>query len=131
MSLDEKHLVITEEQYEQLKNKTLYINSPYDLRIINYSTMLFIKKQQFFDVIADKVEQDLDWLSFLKDELEQLNDTSLFYYLNTEMRNECEELPLTLDEWLEYEEDEYIIRKIEEEHIGDIKFYILIFVRYW
>lgn len=131
--LYEKHIIISEEQYQQLKDKMLYIKSIYDLELIDFSEMLSIKKEQFFDVFKDKVNSDLDWLLFLKDELEQTKNVNVFEYFNKELKYECdEELPLTLDEWLKFEDEEiFIITKVTEEKVGDIKFYLLTLVRYW
>lgn len=131
--LYEKHIIISEEQYQQLKDKMLYIKSIYDLELIDFSEMLSIKKEQFFDVFKDKVNSDLDWLLFLKDELEQTENVDVFEYFNKELKYECdEELPLTLDEWLKFEDGEtFITTKVTEEKVGDIKFYLLILVRYW
>ena len=130
--LYEKHIIISEEQYQQLKDKMLYIKSIYDLELIDFSKMLSIKKEQFFDVFKDKVNLDLDWLLFLKDELEQTENVDVFEYFNKELKYECEELPLTLDEWLKFEDEEiFTITKVTEEKVGDIKFYLLTLVRYW
>lgn len=131
--LYEKHIIISEEQYQQLKDKMLYIKSIYDLELIDFSEMFSIKKEQFFNVFEDKVNSDLDWLLFLKDELEQTKNVNVFEYFNKELKYECdEELPLTLDEWLKFEDGEtFITTKVTEEKVGDIKFYLLILVRYW
>ena len=131
--LYEKHIIISEEQYQQLKDKMLYIKSIYDLELIDFSEMFSIKKEQFFNVFEDKVNSDLDWLLFLKDELEQTKNVNVFKYFNKELKYECdEELPLTLDEWLKFEDGEtFITTKVTEEKVGDIKFYLLILVRYW
>lgn len=131
--LYEKHIIISEEQYQQLKDKMLYIKSIYDLELIDFSEMFSIKKEQFFNVFEDKVNSDLDWLLFLKDELEQTKNVNVFEYFNKELKYECdEELPLSLDEWLKFEDGEtFITTKVTEEKVGDIKFYLLILVRYW
>lgn len=131
--LYEKHIIISEEQYQQLKDKMLYIKSIYDLELIDFSEMFSIKKEQFFNVFEDKVNSDLDWLLFLKDELEQTKNVNVFEYFNKELKYECdEELPLTLDEWLKFEDGEtFITTKVTEEKVGDIKFYLLTLVRYW
>lgn len=131
--LYEKHIIISEEQYQQLKDKMLYIKSIYDLELIDFSEMFSIKKEQFFNVFEDKVNSDLDWLLFLKDELEQTKNVNVFEYFNKELKYECdEELPLTLDEWLKFEDEEiFTITKVTEEKVGDIKFYLLTLVRYW
>lgn len=133
--LYEKHIIISEEQYQQLKDKMLYIKSIYDLELIDFSEMFSIKKEQFFNVFEDKVnsDSDLDWLLFLKDELEQTKNVNVFEYFNKELKYECdEELPLTLDEWLKFEDGEtFITTKVTEEKVGDIKFYLLTLVRYW
>ena len=131
--LYEKHIIISEEQYQQLKDKMLYIKSIYDLELIDFSEMFSIKKEQFFNVFEDKVNSDLDWLLFLKDELEQTKNVNVFEYFNKELKYECDEkLPLTLDEWLKFEDGEtFITTKVTEEKVGDIKFYLLTLVRYW
>lgn len=131
--LYEKHIIISEEQYQQLKDKMLYIKSIYDLELIDFSEMFSIKKEQFFNVFEDKVNSDLDWLLFLKDELEQTKNVNVFEYFNKELKYECdEELPLTLDEWLKFDDGEtFITTKVTEEKVGDIKFYLLTLVRYW
>lgn len=130
--LYEKHIIISEEQYQQLKDKMLYIKSIYDLELIDFSEMFSIKKEQFFNVFEDKVNSDLDWLLFLKDELEQTKNANVFEYFNKELKYECdEELPLTLDEWLKFEDGEtFITTKVTEEKVGDIKFYLLTLVNY-
>lgn len=131
--LYEKHIIISEGQYQQLKDKMLYIKSIYDLELIDFSEMFSIKKEQFFNVFEDKVNSNLDWLLFLKDELEQTKNVNVFEYFNKELKYECdEELPLTLDEWLKFEDGEtFIATKVTEEKVGDIKFYLLTLVRYW
>lgn len=131
--LYEKHIIISEEQYQQLKDKMLYIKSIYDLELIDFSEMFSIKKEQFFNVFEDKVNSNLDWLLFLKDELEQTKNVNVFEYFNKELKYECdEELPLTLDEWLKFDDGEtFITTKVTEEKVGDIKFYLLTLVRYW
>lgn len=130
MNLYEKHLVITEKQYKQLKDKILYIKNAFELELIDFSEMLTLKKEQFFNVIENNVKQDTIWLSSLQEDLEQMEDTDIFNFFDKEFRYECEELPLTLEEWLEYEDNEHTIRKIVKEEINELNFYLLILIRY-
>lgn len=130
MNLYEKHLVITEKQYKQLKDKILYIKNAFELELIDFSEMLTLKKEQFFNVIENNVKQDTIWLSSLQEDLEQMEDIDIFNFFDKEFRYECEELPLTLEEWLEYEDNEHTIRKIVKEEINELNFYLLILIRY-
>lgn len=138
-SLDEKHLILSEKEYKQLKDKITYIKSPYDLTIIDFSEMISLKKEQFFTVIEDNVKRDTIWLSSLQEDLEAdydkkfSNDIDIFDYFNRELRYECEELPLSLDEWLEYDNDGdiYALRKVTEEEIEGTKFYLITLIMYW
>ena len=138
-SLDEKHLILSEKEYKQLKDKITYIKSPYDLTIIDFSEMISLKKEQFFNIIESNVEQNAIWLSSLQEDLKANYDQKfgdnidIFDYFDKELRYECEELPLSLDEWLNYDNDGdiYILRKITEEEIEGTKFYLITLIMYW
>ena len=138
-SLDEKHLILSEKEYKQLKDKITYIKSPYDLTIIDFSEMISLKKEQFFNIIESNVEQNAIWLSSLQEDLKANYDQKfgdnidIFDYFDKELRYECEELPLSLDEWLNYDNDGdiYTLRKITEEEIEGTKFYLITLIMYW
>ncbi|MGN0992803.1 MAG: hypothetical protein ACI4PE_02605 [Bacilli bacterium] len=134
MDLYESHLILTEEEYNRLKNKQLYIKSRYDLKLIDIVDIFEIKKRLYFEELAELIEEDINYLDILKERLTNGDIENIYQYCEKYLDiTQNENYPLSLDEFLESltEEDGYTLRYIEEEKIKDEKFYLLINVKFW
>lgn len=134
MNLYESHLILTEEEYNRLKNKQLYIKSRYDLKLIDIVDIFEIKERLYFEELAELIEEDINYLDILKERLINGDIENIYQYCEKYLDiTQNENYPLSLDEFLESltEEDGYTLRYIEEEKIKDEKFYLLINVKFW
>lgn len=139
-SLDEGHLVITEGQYEALKDGHLFIYEDGNyLTLINYRRYEELKKVSFFNYLSNSIEEDVNYLSELKEELIRFQGKNIDLYNYLDRYIPDYELDddfnvMGLQEWLDYQQNEgdyYVERKISEEQLGDTKFYLLTYVRLW
>lgn len=137
-SLDEAHLVITEEQYKALQRKQLFIQEDgIELSLVDFGEYYTERAAYFFEYIASHVKHDTSYLEQLKSQLDTLyNDgIDLFEFFNQKtIEDKRGSVPVSLEEWLEFDDgdiDYYIERYITEEQIGNTKFYLLILIRFW
>ena len=135
MSLRTNYLLLDEEQYKKLKNKELYIKSIYDLELISAVAAEEHKKALMFNALSYNLEYYTEELiEFLKEKensLEEINNFSLEDFVKENITQE-EELPITLDEFLNYDYcGEWVINELYEEFVNDKDCYLLIQTRYW
>lgn len=135
MSLSLRYLLLDEDQYKKLKNKELYIKSNYDLELISATEAENYKKVLMFDAIEyylnDIFKNNTEMINI---ELKKEDNNSNFNLENFVKKNMTleEELPLTLDEFLEYDYcGEWVINELHEDFINDRDCYLIIQARYW
>ena len=130
MSLDGRQLLLTEEQYKQLKNKELYIKNCYTLELISeidaevtIKTHKYEALEMIYQTAPERFNEEID--NFKKSFDEWVDDIAYDYI-------EQDELPLTLDEFLEYNYNgEWVTNELQEREIYDRKAYLLSQIRYW
>lgn len=130
MRLSGCQLLLTEEQYKQLKNKELYIKNCYTLELISeIDAEVIIKTHKYealemiYQTTPENFNEKID--NFKKSFDEWVNDIA-YYYI------EQDELPLTLNEFLEYDYNgEWVTNELQEQEIYDRKAYLLSQIRYW
>lgn len=129
MRLDGGHLLLTEEQYNKLKNKELYIKNPYELELIDSSEADMFKKVQRYEALEALYSNGSEDIILSREEnlpFEEIVDDIAYDFI------ELSELPITLDELLDYNySNAWIINVIKEDKIQDEKVYILMQIRYW
>lgn len=132
MDLSTSYLLLDEEQYRKLKNKELYIKSIYNLELISAVTAEEYKKSLMFDALAYDLEHSLEKLIvFFKENEEKINNFSLEDFVKENLILE-EELPVTLDEFLNCDYGgEWVINELHEEFVNGKNCYLLIQTRYW
>lgn len=135
MSLSLRYLLLDEDQYKKLKNKELYIKSNYDLELISATEAENYKKALMFDAIEyylnDIFKNNTEIINI---ELKKEDNNSNFNLENFAKENMTleEELPLTLDEFLEYDYcGEWVINELYKDFINDRDCYLIIQARYW
>lgn len=130
MSLSGRQLLLTEEQYKQLKNKELYIKNCYTLELISeIDAEIIIKTHKYealemiYQTAPEKFNEEIN--NFKKSFDEWIDDIAYDYI-------EQDELPLTLNEFLEYDYNgEWVTNELQEQEIYDRKAYLLSQIRYW
>lgn len=129
MRLDGGHLLLTEEQYNKLKNKELYLKNPYELELIDSSEADMFKKVQRYEALEALYSNGSKDIILSREEnlpFEEIVDDIAYDFV------ESSELPITLDELLDYDySNAWIINVIKEDKIQDEKVYILMQIRYW
>lgn len=129
MQLDGGHLLLTEEQYNKLKNKELYIKNPYELELIDSFEADILKKVQRYEALEALYSNGNEDIILSKEKdlpFEEIVDDIAYDFI------ELSELPVTLDELLDYNySNAWIINVIKEDKIQDEKVYILMQIRYW
>lgn len=134
MSLSTDYLLLDKEQYNKLKNKELYIKSNYELELIPAIEAEEYKKALMFDTIEyylDNIFKGEQKEFNVKIKNENNNDFSLEDFVKENMTLE-EELPITLDEFLNYDySGEWVINELHEEFVNGKDCYLLIQTRYW
>ena len=130
MSLSGRQLLLTEEQYKQLKNKKLYIKNCYTLELISeIDAEMTIKTHKYealeiiYQTAPERFNEEID--NSKKSFDEWVNNIAYDYIEN-------DELPLTLNEFLEYNYDgEWVTNELQEQEIYDKKAYLLSQIKYW
>lgn len=130
MSLSGRQLLLTEEQYKQLKNKELYIRNCYTLELISeidaeitIKTHKYEALEMIYQTAPERFNEEID---NFKKSFDEWVDNIAYDYI------EQDELPLTLDEFLEYNYNgEWVINELQEQEIYDRKAYLLSQIRYW
>lgn len=130
MSLSGRQLLLTEEQYKQLKNKKLYIKNCYTLELISeidaemtIKTHKYEALEMIYQTAPERFNEEID--DSKKSFDEWVNNIAYDYIEN-------DELPLTLNEFLEYNYDgEWVTNELQEQEIYDKKAYLLSQIRYW
>ena len=127
MRLSGRQLLLTEEQYKQLKNKELYIKNCYTLELIDAEMTIKTHKYEALKMIyqtaPEKFNEEID--NSKKSFDEWVNNIAYDYIEN-------DELPLTLNEFLEYDYNgEWVTNELQEQEIYDKKAYLLSQIRYW
>lgn len=130
MSLSGRQLLLTEEQYKQLKNKELYIKNCYTLELISeIDAEMTIKTHKYealkmiYQTAPERFNEEID--NSKKSFDEWVNNIAYDYIEN-------DELPLTLNEFLEYDYNgEWVTNELQEQEIYDRKAYLLSQIRYW
>lgn len=130
MRLSGRQLLLTEEQYRQLENKELYIKNCYTLELISeIDAEVIIKTHKYealemiYQTAPERFNEEID--NFKKSFDEWVDDIAYDYI-------EDDELPLTLNEFLEYDYNgECVTNELQEQEIYDRKAYLLSQIRYW
>lgn len=133
MSLSARYLLLDEDQYQKLKKKELYIKSSYDLELIsaaeaeNYKKALMFNALEYYldDIFKDDTEINIKLTK------ENDNNFNLESFVKENITLE-EELPITLDEFLEYDYcGEWVVNELHEDFVNDKDCYVIIQTRYW
>ena len=130
MRLSGCNLLLTEEQYKQLKNKELYIKNCYTLELISeIDAEVIIKTHKYealemiYQTAPENFNKEID---NFKKSFDEWVDNIAYDYI------EYDELPLTLNEFLEYDYNgEWVTNELQEQEIYDKKAYLLSQIRYW
>ena len=130
MRLSGCNLLLTEEQYKQLKNKELYIKNCYTLELISeIDAEVIIKTHKYealemiYQTAPENFNEEID---NFKKSFDEWVDNIAYDYI------EYDKLPLTLNEFLEYDYNgEWVTNELQEQEIYDRKAYLLSQIRYW
>ena len=134
MDLSTSYLLLDSEQYQKLKNKELYIKSNYELKLISAIEAEEYKKSIMFDAmnyyLDDLLENNTQVsINFTKEKKENSFNLEDFIKENIQLE---EELPITLDEFLNYDYcGEWVINELYEDFVNDEDCYLIIQTRYW
>lgn len=143
--LSMRYILLEEKQYEKLKNKELFIKNKYTLELINYHEYVLLKDSIYYNALKEYFHIN-QGINFHYNELgECYSESELFTQLESkditleQFINESacasineDELPLTLDEFLEYDYCcEWVINELHEEYCNDKDCYLLTQIRYW
>lgn len=145
MSLSTDYLLLDEEQYRKLKNKELYIKNKWTLELIDYNEYVLLKNNIYYNALKEyfRVNQGINFHyndlgeCYLESELFiqlENKDITLEEFIKESAYEfiEEDELPLSLDEFLEYNYcGEWIINELHEKFVNDKDCYLLIQTRYW
>ena len=124
-SLSENHIILTEEQYKDLKEERYYIRSNFELELIDMIEAENARKATLFDALVEALVSQSIELS-VGANLEEFIKDDLYEYI------EEESYPLTLQEFLDYNYNgEWIENCLYKEKLGEQTFYILSQLRYW
>ena len=134
MDLSTSYLLLDSEQYQKLKNKELYIKSNYELKLVSAIEAEEYKKSIMFDAmnyyLDDLLENNTQVsINFTKEKKENSFNLEDFIKENIQLE---EELPITLDEFLNYDYcGEWVINELHEDFVNDKDCYLIIQLRYW
>ena len=134
MDLSTSYLLLDSEQYQKLKNKELYIKSNYELKLVSAIEAEEYKKSIMFDAmnyyLDDLLENNTQVsINFTKEKKENSFNLEDFIKENIQLE---EELPITLDEFLNYDYcGEWVINELYEDFVNDEDCYLIIQTRYW
>lgn len=134
MNLSISYLLLDSEQYQKLKNKELYIKSNYELKLVSAIEAEEYKKSIMFDAmnyyLDDLLENNTQVsINFTKEKKENSFNLEDFIKENIQLE---EELPITLDEFLNYDYcGEWVINELYEDFVNDKDCYLIIQTRYW
>ena len=135
MDLSISYLLLDKEQYNKLKNKELYIKSNYELELVSAIEAEEHKKSVMFDEIAYYLDNLLENSNTKEINIKIKNENNSNFNLESFIKENLpleEELPITLDEFLNYDYcGEWVINELHEEFVNDKDCYLLIQARYW
>lgn len=125
MDLSSTHILLTEEQYADLKANKLFFKSCWDLELIDEYKAEDERKIALFDALEEALHGDI---------IELPVGTNLEEYIKDELYDEIDKeyYPVSLEEFLNYDYDgDWIINNVYEEKIGEQTFYLIVQLRYW
>ena len=130
MDLSYNYKILSEQEYNTLKNNELYFTNKYDLNLIDSFDADDRKKIAMFNAIEHKIEQEgTNWIKGLQYNAKTY-DEDMFELVKNYI--EPDDLPITLEQWLnEDETDGYEIREINEEELNGQKIYLLVHCMFW
>ena len=135
MDLSTSYLLLDKEQYNKLKNKELYIKSNYELELVSAIEAEEHKKSVMFDEIEYYLDNLLENSNTKEINIKIKNENNSNFNLENFIKENLpleEELPITLDEFLNYDYcGEWVINELHEEFVNDKDCYLLIQTRYW
>ena len=130
MDLSYNYKILSEQEYDRLKNNVLYFTNRYNLKLISAFVAENQKKIAIFNAIKYKIEQEgTDWIKDLQYNVKTY-DEDIFELVKEYI--DIGDLPITLEQWLNKDEmDGYEIKEINEEELNGQKIYLLIHCRFW
>lgn len=130
MDLSYDYKILSEQEYNKLKNNELYFTNKYDLNLIDSFDAKDRKKIAMFNAIKYKIEHEgTNWIKDLQYNAKTY-DKDIFELVKDYI--DPEELSITLEQWLnEDETDGYEIREINEEELNGQKIYLLVHCMFW
>lgn len=130
MDLSYDYKILSEQEYDRLKNNVLYFTNRYNLKLISAFAAENQKKIAIFNAIKYKIEQEgTDWIKDLQYNVKTY-DEDMFELVKDYI--DLGELPITLEQWLnEDKSDGCEIKEINEEEFNGQKIYLLVHCRFW
>lgn len=133
MSLSARYLLLDEDQYQKLKKKELYIKSNCDLELVSAAEAENYKKALMFNALEYYLDDIFKNDAEINIKLTKENDNNfnLESFIKENITLE-EELPITLDELLEYDDcGEWVVNELHEDFVNGKNCYVIIQTRYW
>ena len=129
MDLSYNYKILSEQEYDRLKNNVLYFTNRYNFNLITAFKANNQKKIAIFNAIEYKIEQEgTDWIKDLQYNAKTYEE-DIFELVKEYI--DIGELPITLEQWLnEDETDGCEIKEINEEEFNGQKIYLLIHCRF-
>lgn len=130
MDLSYDYKILSEQEYDRLKNNVLYFTNRYNFNLITAFKANNQKKIAIFNAIEYKIEQEgTDWIKDLQYNAKTYEE-DIFELVKEYI--DIGDLPITLEQWLnEDETDGCEIREINEEEFNGQKIYLLVHCRFW